>query len=146
MMKKLLHVATLLGGVALLGGCSSEFGMDFGYLSSPPLEADIAVEFGQIRLEDGYAVAVVARPLEDQDKMDWETTLELEPSDTRIFDVERLEYDPEREERKDYDLRDGDWSFMLWGRTPGRATLDVWVDGELEAEIPVFVNPQPDVD
>lgn len=146
MMNKLVQVAALLGAASFLGGCSSEFGVEFGYLSSPPLGADVSVEFGQIRLEDGLAVAVVARPLEDQDKMDWETTLELEPSDTRIVDVERLEYDPEREERKDYDLRDGDWSFMIWGRAPGRATIDVWVDGEIEAEIPVFVNPQPELD
>ncbi len=129
---------------SLLGGCAADYSVDFGYLSSPPVQADIAVTFEQIRLQDGYAVAVIARPLKNDDKMDWETTLELEPTDRRVVDLERLEFDEEREERKEYDRREGDWRYTIWGRAPGAASLQVWIDGEHEAEIPVLVSAQPD--
>jgi hypothetical protein len=126
--------------LATLAGCSSDYTLDFEYLDAPP--GVVSLDNRQVLLEDGVAVAVLARPLEDNDRMDWETQLDLQSSNLRTFDIDRLEYDDERELRKDEDLRDGDWSFLLWGREPGNAVLEVWIDGELEREIPVTVSRQ----
>ena len=144
MKTKLSAMAIVLGAASLLAGCSSDYTVEFNYLSNPPTGSDISVEFDQVRLQDGVAVAVLARPFRNESKMDWETNLELQTSNPGIFDLERLEFDVDREERKDDDLRDGDWRYMLWGRAVGSSNIEVWIDGELEAEIPVFVNPQPE--
>ncbi len=143
-MNQLLTKAMLVVGALSTVACSKDYSVEFEYASSVPAGAQISIEFDQIRMEDGYAVAVVARPLANDDKMEWETQLDLQSSNLSVFEIERTGFDEEREERKDYDLRDGDWGFMLWARRPGSAVLDVWIEGELEAEIPVFVNPQPE--
>jgi hypothetical protein len=138
--------ALVVGAAVLTTGCARDFSMDFELQNLPEGAGDISVGFDQIRLEDGLAVAVIARPLESSDKMDWETQVELEPTFNSSFRVERMDWDEDAEERKDHDLRDGDWNFMLWGVTPGQGTLEVFIDGDFEAEIPVFVNPQPPID
>jgi hypothetical protein len=130
----------LLAAGLFLAGCGSDIHIDFDYLDAPP--GDVSVEGNSIRLQDGIAVAVIARPIDDDEKMDWETLLELQSTDLRTFEIDRLEFDEARETRKDSDLRDGDWRFLLWGRRPGNARLEIWIDGEFEGEIPVQVNPQ----
>lgn len=141
---KQLRLVALLGAAAMLMGCGRDFSMDFVLLSKPAGASEIAMSFDRIQLEEGFAVAVQAVPLDNSDQMEWETQVELfDTGFDEIVRIERMEFDEDLEERKDRDLRTGDWNFVLAGAATGSTTMEVWIDGELEAEIPVFVNPQP---
>ena len=104
------------------------WGAERTYHHTAPISMNYALR--EALLEEGFAVAVIARPMDNSDKMDWETQLELEPSFNGVFDIERMPWDQELEERKDYDLRDGDWGFLMWGMAPGQSNIEVYVDGE----------------
>ncbi len=138
------RVAIVLGLAWSLAGCARDISVDFEPLSFPQEATNMSLAFERIQLEDGFAIAVVARPLDNLDKMSWKTQVELEASINGVFKVDRLDWDEEAESRKDYDLRDGDWNFVMWGVQPGLGTLEVYIDGEFETDIPVLVNAQPE--
>ncbi len=143
LLRRVAGMALVLGMVASTTACSRDVSLDFELLSLPQGAQDVNVGFEQIRLEEGFAIAVMARPLDDAEKMDWEKQVELEPTGFgSVMRVERMDWDEDSEERRDRDLRDGDWSFMMWGVSTGAANLEVYIDGEFEAEIPVVVSPQ----
>lgn len=135
------------GLVLIMGfatGCSRDFSVEFERITTPEADGarDVSVTFEQVRLEEGFAVAVIARPQDNSDKMEWTTQIELEPSFNGVFGIQRLAWDEEAEESRDYDLRDGDWSFVLWGMATGQGNLEVYIDGEFETDIPVIVGAQ----
>ena len=141
---KLAKIALLVAFASALIGCGPDLSMDFILLSKPEGATDIDVSFEQVRLEEGFTVAVQARPLDNSKKMDWETQVELfEAGFDDVMSIQRMEFDEDREEDRDSDLREGDWNFLFSANRTGSATMEVWIDGEFELDIPVFVNPQP---
>ncbi len=142
-MKTRNGIAALAALAALCTGCAKDISIDFEVLSFPDGNPEISVEFSQIRLEEGLAVPVIARPLDNSERMDWETQVELIPAGGGAFRVERMDWDEDREESRGMKVRDGDWNFMLWGTATGQGIIELYIDGDFETEIPVFVNPQP---
>jgi hypothetical protein len=115
-------------------GCGGPYWIDFQLRSSPP-DGDVDVSRDRVQLEEGMAIAVVARPIDDDEIMSNDTPVLLEAANTQVFGAERGEYDEDTE-------RYGDWAFILYGKRAGGTVMDVWIDGELEGEISVFVAEQ----
>ena len=113
--------------------------MQFEHLTDAPGFASIHEE--EIRLEEGLAVAVVANPVDDDhDRLDVDTPVELVSSDDRVLGIARLEFDPDEEEEKSESRQRGDWYFVIFGHSVGSTAVEVFIDGELEQEIPAMVE------
>ena len=122
-----------LGGAA---GCGGFDRLDFQYKSAPPDGA--TVSFDQIRIHEGIAVGVKALPYDGNDLMDEETLVELDTANPGVLGVGRGVEDA------DFDADDecANWNFVLYGAGEGTTELTVRIDEDLEARIPVFVEPQ----
>jgi hypothetical protein len=124
-------------------GCADDYRISFEELTSPVGFASVSYE--EIRIDQGTALAVIANPVdEDGHRLDLETVVELVAESPGILGISRLEFDQEAEEDRPDDLRRGDWRFVLYGKTPGNTFVHVWIDGEIEGEIPAVVDePRP---
>lgn len=130
---KILLVAAALAG---LSGCSSDYRIDFTYNSSPPDGAIIS--FDSIRIHEGIAVGVEAQPMDDDELMDRETFVRLVSDDPSVLGVQSTL------SKADVDASDdlANWSFVIFGVKTGSTRVTVYIDDELEGEIPAVVEPQ----
>ncbi len=130
-------VAVALGAT----GCAEDIKLDFRIQSAPPGTAHF--DSRSIDITEGLAVVAVAVPLEeDDDRLDWETSVELDTLNPQVLTVTRLEYPEDEEDRKEESRRNGDWYFTFAAASVGNTTLEYYVDGDFEGEITVRVIPQ----
>jgi len=122
-------------------GCSDFDRLEFEPKSSPP--ASVTVTYEKITLIEGIAVGVRAVPVDtDDDEMDEETVVDLISTSPTILGVSpgaEDDYYTDEENREPA----ANWNFVLFGVSPGKASVTVSVDGERGGEIPVEVHPQP---
>ncbi len=132
-----MRALTIFGiGLALAltsTGCGGPYWIDLQLRSSPAGD-EPELSRDRIQVEEGVAIAVLARPVDDGEFMDRSTPVLLEAANGQVFGVERGDYDE--------DAHHGDWAFIIYGKRTGSTVLDVWIDGELEGEITAFVGEQ----
>jgi hypothetical protein len=117
-------------------GCSDVYTLAFSYESGPPDNA--VVSFDEIRIHEGIIVGVTARPLEDDEPMDTETTVRLVTDDSSVLGIAEGLFDGDAER----DDEDANWSFVVYGAKAGSTSVTVYIDGERQGEIPAVVEPQ----
>jgi hypothetical protein len=115
-------------------GCGGFDRLDMVLRSAPADGATLTSD--EIRLHEGVAVGFAARPMEDDnEQMDEETVVRLESGNPGIFQV--------APSPRDEDLGDeAPYEFVIWGVAPGESSLGVFIDGDFETEIPVFIDEQ----
>ena len=118
--------------LALGSGCESFDHLDMVLRSAPPDGA--VLHSDEIRIHEGIAVGFAARPMEDaHDSMDEETVVYLESANPGVFQVA-----PSPREDDD----EAPYEFVIWGVAAGESSLGVFIDGDFETDIPVFVDEQ----
>lgn len=124
--RRILAAITAFAAIGA-AGCGPDFGsLDFASRTSPP--AETVIDFDGISIRVGIAAGVIVTPLDDDgDRMDEETTVDLNAADTKVVGVDPV-------------LEAG--SFVIYGVSPGNTTISVEVDGSHEANIPVTVTLQ----
>jgi hypothetical protein len=126
-----LAIAASIGGLL---GCSSFDRLDFQYKSAPPDNA--IVTYDAIRMHEGIAVGVVARPMDGNDVMSDDTRVELQSQNPGVIGVgQGVADDPN-------DTSQANWNFVFYGVGVGSAQIIVRVDGSQQTEIPVTVEAQ----
>lgn len=124
-------------------GCGHEYDADLTVLSDPPRSVEVSSR--SLAIDEGLAVAVEAIPIEDDERMDWDTLVEVQSLDQSVLEVHRLAYDEAKERAKDDEEdREGDWRFMLYARAAGTTTLLVTVGDDGELDVPVAVTTPPE--
>ena len=121
------------GALSALTGCSGFDRLDFTFNSAPADNATVTYE--QIRIHEGIAVGVSARPMDGDEQMDEDTVVQLETKNPGVAMVMPAPRDQELEEEAPYE-------FVIWGVGAGSASFAVIIDGDIEGEIPVFVEAQ----
>ena len=113
------------------GGCAADYDLDMEMQTIPPTSV---VLDDHVQINEGIAVAFIARPLDGGDVMDEETRIDLRSSDPSILRVEIVD---------NLSLRpdDGEWGFALWGASRGNTELTAFFDREEAVVIPVTVLP-----
>lgn len=129
----LVCLALGLAGTA----CSGFDSLDITFKSAPPDNA--TVTFEQIRIHEGIAVGITARPMDGDEQMDEDTQLVLESRNPGVLGVAPGEQDDQDEDPED---RPPNYNFVLFGAKAGTTSVVVLVDGDIEAEIPAVVEPQ----
>jgi hypothetical protein len=132
MIRRCSLAALLIAALPALG-CSSFDRLDFTFRSAPPDNASVTYE--EIRIHEGIAVGVAARPMDGNEQMDNDTVVQLETKHPGVVGVATAPRDEDLEEEAPYE-------FVVWGIGAGEASLAVIIDGELEGEIPVVVLAQ----
>ena len=127
-----------LAVIALAGvtGCSGFDRLDFTFKSAPPDSAQVT--FQQIRIHEGIALGVTARPMDGSEQLDEDMVVELESKNPAVIGVAPglPDFDPEEEEDR------ANWSFVIFGASAGTAVIEVRIDGDVEAQIPATVEAQ----
>lgn len=124
----------MAAALAVGTGCSGFDHLDMVPRSAPPDGAVLRSD--EIRIHEGIAVGFAARPMEDaHDTMDEDTVVVLESADLGIFQVAPAP-------REDEDDDEAPYEFVLWGVAAGESSMGVFIDGDFETDIPVFVEPQ----
>jgi hypothetical protein len=122
-----------LGCAPATVGCAGLDDIRFQLLTDPPGTAQITFE--QISIPEGHAVAVRAIPISGDEPIDEDDPLELVPTNPFVLGVNES---PLSDEDDDVANR----TFVIHGASQGSTEVSVFVDGELEAEIPALVGPQ----
>jgi hypothetical protein len=104
-------------------GCDPFTRLDFTDQTSVP--SDDQVRFEQIRLTEGRAIGVIAKPMQGDEPMDDDTTVELASHDADIAGV-----GPSIKKH----------SFVVFGAGRGTTSFSVTVNGNVERDIPVEVE------
>ena len=133
MNRSTLTLALCAGLLSAVTGCSGFDRLDFTYRSAPADNASVTYE--AVRMHEGIAVGVAARPMDDDEQMDTDTVVQLETKNPGVVQVAPAPRDEDLEE-------DAPYEFVIWGVAAGEASLGVIIDGELEGEIPVFIEAQ----
>ena len=119
----------LLPGVLALGGCGSQYA-DLEVRIEGAAPSGSVVRFDQVRMEEGVALRVHARPRSG-------TPQEFEDPDAvdlRAMDPEVLQAFRDAED---------DWRWVLVARGAGETCLEVIVEGVVEDCIPTTVTQVP---
>jgi hypothetical protein len=111
---------TLAPIAALLGGCGSDYWVDFKYISDA--DARVLMTRDRIEIPVGFAVGVEAYPVEDGERQT--VDLEMSPARPNIVGVDR-------------GLEEQQWVF--YGESVGSTQLELYFDGELVGEMPAVV-------
>jgi hypothetical protein len=123
----------MLALLVLGTGCEGFDHLDMVLRSAPPDGA--VLHSDEIRIHEGIAVGFAARPMEDEhDMMDEETVVRLETGNPGIFQVAPAPREDDDDEAP--------YEFVIWGVAAGESVLGVFIDGDFETEIPVFVDEQ----
>jgi hypothetical protein len=131
-----LNTQTMTVLVALATSATGCAGLDdirFRLLTDPPGEAQLT--FDQITMQEGIALAVRAIPISGDEPIDADIPMELLPTNPFVLGVSATELGDE-----DDDVANR--SFVIHGASQGSTEISVFIDGELEAEIPALVGPQ----
>lgn len=110
--------------LAATSGCGSDWTVSLYLQSDPPIDAQLASD--RVTMAEGIAVGVLARAFDDGEMEDDEI-IELLSHDSGVLDVR-----PGVNENE----------FVLIARSPGRTTIDAFVDDEAAAPIEVVVTAQ----
>ena len=131
---------TLLAAFSLLAiGCADNNHVEFEHLTSAPGNADVFEN--EIQIEEGLAVAVVAKPVDDdRERLELDTEVVLVSDDEQVLGIARLEHDSEEQDDRADSMQRGDWAFVIFGRSVGNTVVEVFIDGEREQEIPAMVE------
>jgi hypothetical protein len=116
--------AALLPLCAVITGCGNDWTVSLYVQSDPPIDAQLASD--RVTMAEGIAVGVLARAFDDGEMEDDET-IELLSQNSGVLDV-RPGLNPNE--------------FVLIARSPGRTTIDAFVDDEAATPIEVVVTAQ----
>ena len=134
-MKKVILAAFSLLAI----GCADHNQVEFEHLTDAPGTASIFED--EIQIEEGLAVAVVAKPVDDdRERLGLDTEVVLMSNDQQVLGISRLEFDEEEQEDRSESMQRGDWGFVIFGRSVGNTVVEVFIDGEREQEIPAMVE------
>jgi hypothetical protein len=100
----------------LLGGCSHDYWVDLDLLTDA--DPSVVVNRDEVRIPLGYAVAVRATPMKEEDRLDADVEVDLESLRGDLLGVDRGVRDRE---------------FIVFGASVGQTEIDVsfggdWVD------------------
>jgi hypothetical protein len=117
--------ALALGVVALgLAGCSHDYWVRFGLVTDAP--ASVVVNSDQIEIPVGYAVAVHAWPMRDEEQLSSSMEVDLQSLRPGMLGV-------------DHGVRERE--FVIFGSQVGTTTVDVYFGGSYVDEITARVVP-----
>jgi len=132
--RRLLVAVALASPLGLLTGCAGFDHIEFSVSSSP---VNVTVTNNEIRIPEGVAVVVKARPMTTDDVMSSDTEVKLLAGNPVFLGVSFAFPDSGSSESSE-----AQWSFVLSGVHVGTTTLSVQVDDEVEREIPAVIVAQ----
>lgn len=118
-----LQLALALALVASSAGCSSEYWVDFTYVSDAA--PSVLVDSDRIEIPAGLAVGVTATPVEDGERTG--LALDMVPVRPGIIGIDQA-------------LEERQW--VIYGISAGATSIELWFAGELVGEMPAVVTEQ----
>lgn len=104
-------------------GCSSDYWVDFAYVSDAA--PSVLVDSDRIEIPAGLAVGVTATPVEDGERQGID--LDMVPVRSGIIGIDQA-------------LEERQW--VIYGVSPGTTSIELWFAGELVGEMPAVVTEQ----
>jgi hypothetical protein len=119
-MKPIYGALSLAAAACALSGCSSDYWVDFKYVSDA--DSRVIVSRDRVEIPVGFAVAVEAYPIEDGERQGYD--LDMRPGRPGIVGVDR-------------GIEDLRWVF--YGEDIGETSIELFFDGEYVADLPASI-------